>query len=134
MNYASFVGRFVRDPLCHQTQTGLPFARFTLAVNRQYGRKKNDNPNKQTADFIPCVAWRGRADIIQKYCAKGSQVAVRGKMQSRNYQDRQGNRRYIVELNVEDIEFLGAPRAAAATQQGPFQGTFIPDDEIPLEM
>lgn len=136
MNSANFVGRLVRDPMFHQTASGLALVRFTVAVNRSY-RKQKQEEGKPTADFIPCVAWRGRAEIIKKYCQKGSQVSVSGRMQSRTYTDKQGVKRYIVELVVNTIDFLGSPRPAArsAADSSPYiepEDSYVDDEDIPI--
>lgn len=136
MNSANFVGRLVRDPMFHQTSSGLALVRFTVAVNRTYRKKQDDS--KPSADFIPCVAWRGRAEIIKKYCMKGSQVSVSGRMQSRTYTDKQGIKRYVVELVVNTIDFLGSPRSSArpASDPSPYiepeGSSYVDNEEIPF--
>jgi len=136
MNSANFVGRLVRDPMFHQTASSLALVRFTVAVNRTY-RRKQENTAKPNADFIPCVAWRGRAEIIKKYCHKGSQVSVSGRMQSHSYTDKQGVKRFVVELVVNTIDFLGSPRPAArsAADSSPYiepEDSYVDDEDIPI--
>lgn len=102
MNKVYLIGNLTRDVELAQTPSGVAVARFSIAVSRQY---QDSNGERQT-DFFNCVAWRGLAETIAKYCKKGSKVAVFGSIQLRNYEDNQGIKRQAVDIIVQDCEFL----------------------------
>ena len=102
MNKAIIIGRMVRDPEMRTTQNGLANTTFTLAVNRPFSNQEGE----KEADFINCVAWRKQAENIAKYCVKGSQVAVEGRIQTRSYDAQDGSKRYVTEVIVENCTFL----------------------------
>lgn len=101
MNRTMLVGRVVREINICELDSGKKVSNNVIAVNRIY---KNDN--NQDADFIPFVVWGNRADLLDKYCAKGDLVGLEGKLQSRSYKDKKGELKYVVELNVDNIQFL----------------------------
>lgn len=102
INRAVVCGRLVRDPELRRTQNGTPVASFTLAVNRRF---KNAD-GQQEADFLNCVAWNKTAEIVDQYCSKGNLVGVEGRLQSRSYQDNQGNNRTVVEIIADQVQFM----------------------------
>lgn len=102
MNKVYLIGNLTRDAELAETPSGVAVARFSIAVSRQY---QDSNGERQT-DFFNCVAWRGLAETIAKYCKKGSKVAVCGSIQLRNYEDNQGIKRQAVDIIVQDCEFL----------------------------
>ena len=102
MNKVYLIGNLTRDAELAETPSGVAVARFSVAVSRQY---QDSNGERQT-DFFNCVAWRGLAETIAKYCKKGSKVAVCGSIQLRNYEDNQGIKRQAVDIIVQDCEFL----------------------------
>ena|SRR5690554_3627 len=104
MNKIVLIGRSTKDAETRHTQTGKQVATFTLAVDRDY---KNAQGERE-ADFIPCVVWGKLAEICERYITKGKQVAVAGRIQTRNYEDRNGQRRYITEIIVSDMQLLGS--------------------------
>ena len=110
MNKAQLVGRLTKDPELKFTSNQTKFCHFTLAVDRRY---KDANGQRQT-DFITCVAWRQTADFIQKYFTKGSRIGVCGSIQTRNYEDNNGQQRTATEVIVDEVEFV---ESAANTQQ-----------------
>ena len=87
------------------TQSGTSVTRFTIAV----GRGKDQDGNDRGADFINCIAWRKLAENIAKYCTKGSQVAVGGRIQTGSYEDQDGTRRYTMDIIADNVTFLGSP-------------------------
>ncbi|MDE6397781.1 MAG: single-stranded DNA-binding protein, partial [Clostridiales bacterium] len=93
MNKAIIVGNLTRDPDLAQTSSGISVCRFSVAVNRPY---TNANGERE-ADFINIVVWRERAENCGKYLSKGSKVAVCGQIQTRSYDDKDGNKRYVTE-------------------------------------
>lgn len=103
MNRVILLGNLVKDIEYKQTPNGVAVATFTLAVRR---RIKNAQGGYD-ADFINCVAWRHTADFLRKYFSKGQAVAVVGQIQTRSYEDNNGNKRYVTEVLVDEAEFTG---------------------------
>lgn len=101
INNISLTGRITRDLELRKTQSGTSVVSFTLAVNRRF--KQEGQPE---ADFINCVAWSGTADFMSKYLAKGSLIGVEGRIQTRNYEDKQGNKVFVTEVVAENVSFL----------------------------
>lgn len=102
LNQIVIMGRLTRDPELRYTQTQTPVASFTLAVDRDFADKQT---NERATDFIDCVAWRSTAEFISKYFAKGSLAAVTGRLQIRDWTDKEGNKRRSAEIIVSDIYF-----------------------------
>ena len=96
------IGRLTRDPEVKYLQSAIAVASFNLAVERSF---KNKDGEKE-ADFVPIVVWRKTAELIEKYTTKGSLIAVSGRIQTRSYNDQDGNRRYITEVIADEIQFL----------------------------
>ena len=107
LNHITIMGRLTRDPEVRYTQSQLPVASFTVAVDRDFAAK--DGGERQT-DFINCVAWRSTAEFISKYFHKGSMIVVSGRLQIRQYQDKEGNNRTAAEV-VADNVYFGESRA-----------------------
>lgn len=103
MNKVILIGRLARDPEMRTTPSGVATTSFTIAVQRNYANAQGD----RDADFISCVAWRKQAENIAKYCSKGSQVAVEGRIQTRNYDAQDGTKRYVTEVIADNVSFLG---------------------------
>lgn len=103
MNKILLVGRFTRDPETRYSQSAEPFAiaRFSIAVNRRFKRD-----GEAGADFINCVAFGKTGEFIQKYFVKGMQIGISGRLQIRNWEDSQGQRRTSAEVVVEEAEFV----------------------------
>lgn len=104
MNKCILVGNLTRDPELSQTQSGISMCRFSIAVNRTYA---NANGERE-ADFINIITWRGLAENCGKYLAKGRKVAVCGQIQTRSYEDKDGNKRYSTEVVADDVEFINS--------------------------
>ena len=102
LNTVAIIGRLTADPELRTTTTGANVTTFTLACNRDYVKKGEQRPT----DFIDCVAWNNTADLICKYLHKGSQTALTGNLQTRNFEDRNGNKRKVTEVNVNGVTFL----------------------------
>ncbi len=103
MNKVLLVGRFTRDPETRYSQSAEPLAiaRFSLAVNRRFRRE-----GEPDADFINCVAFGKTGEFIQKYFVKGMSIGVSGRLQVRNWEDSQGQRRVSTDVIVEEAEFV----------------------------
>lgn len=104
MNKVILIGRLTRDPEMRTTTSGAVTTSFSLAVQRNF---TNANGERE-ADFINCVAWRKQAENIAKYCTKGSQVAVEGRIQTRSYDAQDGTKRYVTEVIADNVTFLGS--------------------------
>lgn len=102
LNTVAIIGRLTADPELRTTATGANVTTFTLACNRDYVKKGE----QRQADFIDCVAWNTTAEVVCKYLHKGSQAAVTGSLQTRNFEDRNGNKKKVTEINVASVTFL----------------------------
>ena len=102
LNHITIMGRLTRDPELRYTQSQTPVASFTLAVDRDFASR--DGGERQT-DFIDCVAWRQTGEFVSKYFTKGSMAVVAGRLQIRDWTDRDGNKRRSAEVVVENIYF-----------------------------
>lgn len=102
MNNANLVGRLTRPVDLRYTQSGIAYGSFTLAVNRKYKNKDGE----READFINCVIWKKGADLLANYTQKGSLIGVSGPIQTRSYDNQQGQRVYVTEVLVENFDFL----------------------------
>ncbi len=104
LNSIIIMGRLTADPELRTTSSGLSVTSFTVAVDRGYVRAGEE---KKT-DFIPVVAWRSTADFVSKYFRKGSMIAVQGSLQTRNYEDKNGNKRVAFEIIADQVSFCGS--------------------------
>lgn len=113
MNKTWLIGRLVKDPELRYTGNNTPVATFTLAVKRQASEE---------SDFIPIVFWSKQGETCGKYLKKGSRVSVLGRIQVRNYEDKEGKRRYATEVVGESFEFLDSKKADSENNvQDPFE-------------
>ncbi len=104
MNKVILIGRLARDPEMRTTGSGIAVTRFTVAVSRPF----NPQNGQPQTDFINCVAWRRQAENIAKYCNKGSQVAVEGRIQTGSYDGADGQKRYTTDIVADNVTFLGS--------------------------
>ena len=107
LNHVALQGRLTRDPELRSTGSGIPVTSFSLAVNG----KKDDTT------FIDCVAWRGTAEAICQYLGKGRMMVVEGSLQSREWNDKDGNRRKSIEVNVSQFHFCDKKESAPPPAQ-----------------
>lgn len=147
MNSICLMGRLTADPELKSTQNGNAVTSFCIAVDRAYQPKGQE---RQT-DFINCVAWRGTAEFITRFFHKGQRIALQGSLQSRNYNDREGNKRTAYEVVVDNAFFVepkgsgdAAPRYDSQVPQYPeakpaFSNTdagdfeeILGDDDLPF--
>ena len=128
LNVIALQGRLVRDPELRKTGSGKSVASFTIAVDR--GKEK-------VTDFIPCVAWEKNGEFVDKYFLKGDPILVQGKLQTRQYEDRDGHNRTVFEVLVREVSFCGSksrPVEASHAETNPAEG-FTPvddDEELPF--
>ena len=104
LNSIIIMGRLTADPDLRSTSSGLSVTSFTVAVDRGYTKAGEE----RKADFIPVVAWRQTADFVSKYFRKGSMIAVQGSLQSRSYEDKNGNKRVAYEVIADQVSFCGS--------------------------
>ena len=97
MNRVCLVGRLTKKPELRESEGGVKQTTFTLAVNRI----------KEGADFINCVAWNKTAELIEKYMDKGRELGVEGKIQTNSYEDKEGNKKHVTNVVVDNITFIG---------------------------
>ena len=124
MNKVILMGRLTRDPEVRYTQTSNTLvASFSLAVNRRFTREGDT----QTADFINIVAWGKTGEFCSKYFKKGQQVAIVGRLQTRTWEDQQGQKRYVTEVIAEETYFADSKRDSSETAN--FDNTFGGDTQ-----
>ena len=102
LNHITVMGRLARDPELRHTQSGTPVASFTLAVDRDF---KDKNTGERATDWIDCVAWRSTGEFVSKYFTKGRVVVVEGRLQIREWTDKDGNKRRSAEIVVSNAYF-----------------------------
>lgn len=119
LNEIILMGRLTRDPELRHTQSGTKVAAFTLAVDRDY---KDASGEKET-DFIDIVAWRGTAEFVSKYFTKGRMAVVKGRLQIRDWTDKDNNKRRSAEVVAESVYFADSKRTDAAPEYGTTPGT-----------
>ena len=125
MNSVSILGRLVASPELRTTPNGISVTTFTVAVNRAYVAKDKE----REVDFIDCVAWRNTAEFLARYFRKGQMIAVTGKLQTRTYEDRDGNKRKAVEVMVDNV-FFGGDRPSADTKAEAPRAVEQPEEPI----
>lgn len=151
MNKVELVGRLTKDPEIRLTANQTQFCQFTVAVDRKF---KDANGQRQ-ADFISCLAWKNTAVFIQKYFHKGNKIGVVGSIQTRSYDDQNGQKKFVTEVIVDEVEFVESqnttqvqnsapvpePQAPVVSQNvapvaptAPVQQTKVVDDEVPGEL
>jgi len=113
LNCAVIMGRLVADPELRTTTSGISVISFRVAVERNFVRQGEE----RQADFIDVVAWRQTAEFVSRYFRKGSMIAVQGSIQTRNYEDKNGNKRTAVEIVADNVSFCGS-KAESGTAGG----------------
>ena len=118
MNRVLEMGRLTREPDLRRTGSGIPVASFSIAVDRDHSSREDGT--KET-DFFDVVAWRGTAEFAEKYLSKGRMIVVDGKLQSRSYEDKDGNKRKAVEIVADRIYFADSKRNDDRGTQNAYQ-------------
>lgn len=113
LNVVAIMGRLVADPQLRQTASGTSVASFRIACDR--GRKDANGQNQ--TDWLDVVAWDKTADFVSRYFSKGSMIAVTGRLQSRSYQDKNGNNRTAIEIVAQNVSFCGEKKQEAKSFQ-----------------
>ena len=157
LNKVMLIGNLGADPEIRTTSNGSKVAQFSLATSRSWGGQGGSEKQEKT-EWHKCVAWNGKgpgtglADIIERYCKKGEKLFVEGRIEYRQYQDKDNQTKYVTEINVREIMLLGgksggdfdgapprgrsaAPKGAAAAPSGDFEefpGGLEADDDLPF--
>ena len=126
LNCAVIMGRLTATPELRTTGSGISVTSFTVAVDRAYVKAGEE---KQT-DFINVVAWRNTAEFITRFFTKGQMIAIQGSIQTRNYEDKNGNKRTAVEIVAQNVSFCGSKSESKPAETGNF--TIIPDENAPF--
>ena len=147
LNKVVLCGRLTADPELKQTTSGIAVVSFTLAVNRRFQSRSTDGAQapQQQADFISVVAWRQTAEFISRYFKKGSALCVTGSIQTRSWQDAQGQKRYATEVVADEAMFVdskneggqfgdsyNAPSYSSAPAATPKFEELKTDDDLPF--
>lgn len=114
LNVAVIMGRLVADPELRHTPNNVAVTTFTLAVDRSYAK----NGTERQTDFIDVVAWRSTAEFVCKYFSKGRMMAVNGSIQTRSYEDKQGNKRKAFEIVADGVNFADSKRDGSGSIGG----------------
>lgn len=126
LNHIVLMGRLTRDPELRRTQSGVPVVSFSLAVD-------HDVPNKETGergvDFIDIVAWRNTAEFVSKYFSKGRMAVVSGRLQMRNWTDKDGNKRISAEVVADSVYFGDSKPSGGGSASG--KPTMANADDFP---
>ena len=119
LNHIVLMGRLTRDPELRRTGSGVAVASFTLAVDRDFAAQGAE----RETDFVDIVAWRNTAEFVSKYFTKGRMAVVSGRLQIRNWQDKDGNKRRSAEVVANDVYFGDSKRDGASAPAGFDQST-----------
>lgn len=118
MNKAILIGNLAKNPEIASTNSGISVCRFSIACNRPY----TNADGERECDFLNIVTWRGLADNCGKYLNKGNKVAITGSIQTRSYEDNEGNKRYVTEIVADEVEFLSPRAAEEKSEEKPKKG------------
>lgn len=128
LNTVSLQGRMVRDPELRRTNSGKAVTSFTLACDRDF---KNQQTGEKEVDFIECVAWGGTAEMVEKYFHKGQMAVATGRLQLRDWTDKNGQKRRQAEILVNNIYFCGSKESGAQASSGAGNGYSAPAYQAP---
>ena len=129
LNHITIMGRLTRDPELRRTGSGVPVTSFTLAVDRDFADKQS---GEKETDFIDCVAWRNTAEFVDKYFSKGRMAVVSGRLQIRNWTDKDGNKRRSAEVVADNVYFGDSNKDTQSGNMGA-QSYAQPQAFTPLE-
>lgn len=119
LNTVSLQGRMVRDPELRRTNSGKAVTSFTLACDRDF---KNQQTGEKEVDFIECVAWGGTAEMVEKYFHKGQMAVATGRLQLRDWTDKNGQKRRTAEILVNSVYFCGSKESGTQASSGAGNG------------
>lgn len=128
LNQISVQGRLARDPELRRTNSGKAVTSFTLACDRDF---KNQQTGEKEVDFIECVAWGGTAEMVEKYFHKGQMAVATGRLQLRDWTDKNGQKRRTAEILVNSIYFCGSKESGTQASSGADNGYSTPAYQAP---
>jgi len=136
VNKVILVGRLGRDPEVRYTPNGVAIANFSIATSEEW-KDKDTGEKQERTEWHRIVAWRRLGEICGEYLHKGSQIYIEGRLQTRDWEDRDGNKRYTTEIVAQNMQMLGKPsregRAESQEERYPAEEPIsIPDDDIPF--
>ena len=126
MNKVILIGRLTKDPEMRTTGSGINVTSFSVAVQRPF----TDQNGERGVDFFNCTAWRKQAENIAKYCFKGSQVAVEGRLQNREYDAQDGSKRRVTEIQADSVTFLGSKGDNSNSNYNNNNNNFTSNEEV----
>ena len=121
MNKVIMIGRLTKDPELRTTTSGISVASFGIAVQQPFTNQSGE----RGVDFFNCTVWRKQAENVAKYCTKGSQVAIEGRLQNREYDAQDGSKRRVTEIQADNVTFLGS--------KGSSGSSFVPSDNNTID-
>ena len=127
MNKVILIGRLARDPEMRTTNSGIAMTRFTLAVSRPF----NSQDGRDQTDFIGCIVWRRQAENVARYCTKGSQVAIEGRIQTGSYDAQDGTKRYTTDVVCDNVTFLGSKNSNGGNSFAPNSEPNMESNDMP---
>ncbi len=122
LNKVILGGRLTADPELKTTPSGVSVCQFSLAVNRKYSKEGD-----QAVDFVTCVAWRATSEFLARYFRKGSSVCIVGSIQTRSYTDKDGNKRSVTEVIVDEAMFVDSKSEVASFGGSQGSAGYMPD-------
>lgn len=128
LNQISVQGRLTRDPELRRTNSGKAVTSFTLACDRDF---KNQQTGEKEVDFIECVAWGGTAEMVEKYFHKGQMAVATGRLQLRDWTDKNGQKRRTAEILVNSVYFCGSRESGTQASSGADSGYSAPAYQAP---
>ncbi len=126
MNKVYLIGNLTRDPEVSETNSGVMFCRFSIAVNRAFA----SNDGTREADFFNITVWRNQAENCGKYLKKGSKIAIVGSLQNRTYEDKEGNKRTVTDIVASEVEFLSSGNRADNGEIAPVKKEQLQLEEV----
>ncbi|MDH5656133.1 MAG: single-stranded DNA-binding protein [Spirochaetia bacterium] len=120
LNQVMLIGRLTRDPELKQVGSGTSLCRFSIANNRNYTQ---NGERKEEVSFFNCVAWGKQAEIITRYCSKGKQVAIEGRLKQNTWEDKDGKKQSTVDVVVNQLQMLGPSSEGGGSGGGSFGGS-----------
>lgn len=129
LNHITIMGRLTHDPELRRTGSGVAVTSFTLAVDRDFSNKES---GEKETDFIDCVAWRGTGEFVSKYFQKGSMAVVSGRLQIRNWTDKDGNKHRSAEVVADNVYFGEAKKSETYNSADNFAPAAPAQDFAPI--
>lgn len=127
MNRVMLIGRLTAKPELRYTGSNIPYSRFSIAINRTF----SNNQGQRETDFINIVVWRKQAENVCNFLDKGSLVAVEGRLQTGNYDDKDGNKRYTMDVVGDNVQFLESKGQSQNRTNGDGSYSYEPEPSYP---